>query len=205
MSTSYLTNVMDRYHGGWLKFEEGGDQILIPYLTRVKKIKTTEDFEVIEVLEGKMAKQELSVPFLHKLGNDTYSYFTDEKIKFTKLHMSVNKKSEILTLNDKHYHIKLSDECKKGTYYIGFPIKKNIKNMEYPDETRGGSRFFDSWFPLIKKDEFNLSRFLHYGSYSEGCMTVSHRESGGKSWSDIFVEIMHSRVGGDYLAQIEVS
>lgn len=206
MKTSYLTRVVDRLHSGWLKVELGsGDEISIPYSTKVNVLKTTNKFEFVEILEGKMAKHELAVPFLRKLRCDTYSYFTDERVMFSKLNMRVDRKASVLLLDNKRYRIKLSDDCKNGTYYVGFPIKKKIINKDYSDELHGGSRFFDTWFPLIRKDEFNISRFLHYGSYSEGCITVSHHGSGGKSWSEIFFKIMHSRINNAYLALLEVN
>lgn len=204
MKTSYLTNVIDRYHRGWLTFAAGGNQVSIPYLTRVKRIKSTDNFELVEILEGKFANQKVEIPFLQKTGNDAYSYFTDAEIGFKRLDITINRKKGILTLGKNHYVVELSKECENGIYLIGFPIKKRILNKSYSDEERGGSRFYDSWFPLVRKDEFNMSRFLHYGTYSEGCMTVSHHGNKGKDWSDIFAKLMHSRIDNHYLAQVEV-
>jgi len=204
MKTNYLTNVIDRYHRGWLTFVVNGDQISIPYLTRVKMVESTDNFELVEILEGKFANQKVEVPFLQKTGNDAYSYFTDTKIDFKRLDITINRRKGILTLGKNQYVVELSEKCKNGTYLIGFPIKKRIINKNYSDEDRGGTRFYDSWFPLIKKDEFNMSRFLHYGTFSEGCLTVSHLGNKGKDWSDIFSILMHSRINDDYLAQIKV-
>lgn len=206
MKIYYLTHVVDRYHKGWLEaFLGSGDKVSIPYSTQAVILRKAKNYQNIKVLEGGMKNHKLMVPYLRKLGREVYSFFSDDKITFSKLHIIVNSETGTLLSDKKSYPVILSDGFGKGIYYVKFPIRRNKENALYSDETKGGSRFFDTWFPLIKKGEFNLSRFLHFGSFSKGCITVKYSLERKSYWSELFFKIMHSRIDDNYLARIEVN
>lgn len=205
MKIHYLTHVVDRYHRGWLEAVLGsGNKVSIPYSTRVVILRKAGNYQDIKVLEGEMKNQKLTVPYLRKLGQEVYSFFSDDNVIFSKLNIIVNSKASTLLLNNKSYSVLLGDGFEKGIYYVKFPVRRNKDSALYSDEVKGGSRFFDTWFPLIRKGEFNLSRFFHFGSFSKGCITVKYNPEKKGYWSELFFKLMHSRIDDNYLARIEV-
>jgi hypothetical protein len=200
----YLTEVMDRNHRGWLKIKDGPDTILLPYSTRVSIVNKNINSETIKIEESDRKGQVIKVPFLLKSTHGHYSFFSKKGIRFSRRIIHVKRKDNVFIMDGKRYAIEISDNCKDGTYFLKFPIRKfNTKGI-YLDETKGGSRFADTWFPLVSRDTLDQSRFLHYGTYSEGCITVKHIINMGSVWSDIFSQVMLSRIDDIYLAEIDV-
>jgi len=203
----YLTNVIDRYHRGWLKPFSDNNLFFLPYLTRAERIEFNINYEKIKIIEGNFKDYIIKVPYLIKNKRYFYSYFTDEKIEFKKNIIFLNKKNKTMILGKKIYKVEINYDFKKGDYLIDFPIRKNFLNKKYLDENKNGSRFADSWFPLIRKDEFNTFRFLHYGIFSKGCVSFRFDANKGKDWSYIFIKLMNSRIlinDNYYLAKMVV-
>lgn len=206
MKVHYLTEVVDRYRSGWLKINQNnGDKVLLPYSTKVLILKPIKDGELIKVLEGESKNLIVAVPYLIQSSQGHFSFFSKKGIKFSKTKIYVNKKTGRLILDKKHYPVSLDKSCTKGKYFVRFPVERRTPAKDYQNEEEGGSRFANSWFPLIKKNEFNFSRFLHYGSYSKGCVTVKHNPDKESCWPEIFFGLMRSRINSTYLATLVVN
>lgn len=201
----YLTRVVDRNYNGWLEIEKETKKILLPYSTKVSIIKSDTNGEWVKIMEGDKKYELFKVPFLAQSPNSHYSFFTDEKINFSMQTIHINIKDKTLNLDGKLYDIEINKNFNIGRYYLKFPIRKQDTKFAYLDETKGGSRFSDSWFPLISKNELDFSKYLHYGTYSRGCITVKHIIGKKTVWSEIFFKIMHSRINDNYLARVIVN
>src|SRR5581483_2221683 len=77
-------------------------------------------------------------------------------------------------------------------YLILNPDRRHSENVveSYVSEVNGGSRFAETWFPLVK-GEFEF-KYLHYGSFSKGCVTVLS----GSGWKDVYLYVISSRMKG---------
>jgi len=74
---------------------------------------------------------------------------------------------------------------------------------DYFNESIGGSRFAQTWFRLIPEEGIPGDVFLHYGSYSEGCLTVINSKD-FSVWNKIYLELMQCRESSMHVASLFV-
>jgi len=93
-----------------------------------------------------------------------------------------------------------AENLQPGQYAILSPDRRRIDKAtkKYISEGNGGSRFAETWFPLVKH-EFEF-QYLHYGTYSNGCITVTS----GSGWTELYLLIMKSRPRKMYHGTITV-
>lgn len=203
----YVEDVLDRKHSGWL---EGltSDEIAttLCYKTKVSLLSESKNNQIIKVEEGGHKDAVLTIPFKYQDKDAAVSYLSRnrENRKFS-LVLNKNKKTlEIKTIG--LFPVEVSPDIAEGIYTLQIPIRpiKKTFNPDYYDESIGGSRFVQTWFRLIPKKGVLNDIFLHYGSYSKGCITVINSKE-FPVWNKIYLTLMQSRLDDKYLASLLVN
>lgn len=190
MDQPRVKNVTDKVLCGWLPVEDNkGNTFEIFYSTEVKPIKNSLKFEIIEGFhKGKIVHINFKAIRL-KLFTSYFGKIPTREKCFIGLEL----KSKTLSFSDekgRHEVIVQANNLEPGTYLIAFPDRRHSDKIskEYLSEPDGGSRFAETWFPIVK-DKFEF-KYLHYGRFSNGCATVI---SSGNEWAVLYNHIVTSR------------
>jgi hypothetical protein len=203
----YLDNISDGYHKGWLEVNLiNGENIELPFGVLLERISTARKHELARVLEGNYKNSIVQLPY-NKLGNTNTSFLSEVTTNCKKLSVVLDISSKELIINELKYSVIFDPNYLiSDNYDILTPdFRHSSKSRtEYIDEKRGGSRFAESWFKLISSsDNINNSMYLHYGKYSNGCITFSH-DQGGNSWSKIVSSFSRSRYSPGIIAKLNI-
>jgi len=202
----YIDDVLDRQHCGWL---EGltEDEIPVPlcYKTRVILLDEGKRGQTIKVKEGTHKGTILTIPYKYQ-DRDAVISFLSKSRSIKKTSLNLNTKTKILYIkNIGSFPVKISSSIKLGTYSLQIPIRpiKKIFNPDYFDEKNGGSRFVQTWFRLIPTEGILEDIFLHYGSFSKGCITVLSNKK-LSVWNKIYLALTQSRVNDAYVSSLRI-
>lgn len=203
----FISRILDRFHRGWLtSFALSGQRIELPYSTKVILLKNLKDGQLVKIVENNVRGEIVKIPFVSSDFGQRQSYLSKNKIAYSKLILKLRKRDSLFFVGNKKYRCVVDENITNGNYFIKFPLSKLSINPRLVDETIGGSRFANTWFPIEKSDDRNMSRFLHYGSFSKGCITVKLNETPNNStWSEIYLKIMLARTNNNTLARLEIS
>lgn len=204
----YLNRILDYDNKGWLEViikNEGFKKL--PFSTKLSLIKREEDFETFKILEGNYKNKIAFVPYMVKGNNNSYSY-SDKNFVAHRSKILVIKEDQQMYINDKIYNIIANKQfLSPGKYCIDFPIftTKDI-NSDYLDEQKGGSRFAQTWFPFLSNKDLFIEKYIHFGSYSEGCITIPfiYGKKESNAWREIYFSLINSRSQNGKLAYLEV-
>jgi hypothetical protein len=201
-----IDSVLDRSHSGWL-IGLTQDEIKTPlcYKTKVIYIGKNINGEIIKVQEGNHIGKILIIPFQYKDKN-TYISYLSKDIQFDSTFLKLNRNKRILWINNLgEFAVKIDSGIPKGKYYLQIPERPVLKkfNPNYFNESLGGSRFAQSWFRLVSEKGKFKDIFLHYGSYSDGCITVINN-SKFSVWNKIYLALMKCRLNKKYLTSLVV-
>jgi hypothetical protein len=204
--TYFLTEVLDSINKGWLDIvAENEGPVSIPYSTRVKLLNSGEKNQKVVILEGYFKGKIGHIPYKSKNRTSFYSFLTPT------LRLSYGRKlrlsKDVLCISSKKFQVVMSlGSLKPGIYNIKFPVKTSKKlNGDYLDDNRGGSRFAESWFPVVDKNGCPSEKYIHFGSISEGCITVKYKLHDALCpWYFIYLTLIKSRNGKDNLAKLKV-
>lgn len=197
MISYFLDKVRDGLQLGWLKVKTIDErEIFIPYGIRVEKLSTTPKKESYRILEGIYENIIFNVSFF----KENISYFSplqNYQINNTKLLLQKTKKR--LILDKKTYSIILNYSIAEGEYNLLIPDYPHIPKLIeiYKDELNGGSKFASMWFKFVSKREttFQSKSYLHFGTYSKGCITFPYlKQEGCSKWTDISMKLAMSRI-----------
>ncbi|OGM76132.1 hypothetical protein A2210_02885 [Candidatus Woesebacteria bacterium RIFOXYA1_FULL_40_18] len=204
--TYFISKILDRFHRGWLtSFSLAGQRTELPYSTKVVLIKNLKDGQLIRVEENNIRGEIVKIPFLFSNFGQHQSYLSKNKINYSKLRLKLRKKDGLLLLGDKKYRCVVDENITNGDYLIKFPLPKLNLDPKLTNETSGGSRFANTWFPITRRDDRSMGRFLHFGSFSKGCITVRFDEDMNSIWSEIYLKIILARMNNNTLASLRVS
>ncbi len=98
-----------------------------------------------------------------------------------------------------------SRRIKSGTYYVllpEHPVNDLIKE-NYLDEKAGGSKAANVWFPLLKENGARTQRYIHFGTISQGCVTVKFPDH-GDDWSLLVKKLLQSRIRNGVIGTLHV-
>lgn len=203
----YIDDVLDRQHVGWL---EGltKDEILIPLCYKTEVILLDEDKknQVIKVREGAHKDTILTIPYKYQDNNVVVSFLSKSR-SIKKTSLNLNTKTKMLDVkNVGLFPVEISSDIKLGAYNLQMPIRpiKKILNSDYFDERIGGSRFVQTWFRLILTEGILEDTFLHYGSFSKGCITVLNNKE-LSVWNKIYLALTQSRLNDMYVSTLYIS
>lgn len=201
----FIGNVLDPINRGWVySIVDGRDRICLPYTTRVELVEVSENFEHIKILEGYYKGNTVKFPFMSRDDKFHYSFLIDR----CRLSKPITLKLNHDTLKFGNFKCEVLVEkniLNNKVYCIKFPVRSNkILPSHYFDESRGGSRFSDTWFPLQAKDELYPEKYLHFGSISEGCLTVKYNPLINEVWNTLYTKLIHSRMNEDNLGFLTI-
>lgn len=206
-SLFYVDDVLDRQHVGWL---EGltEDEILVPlcYKTEVILIGENKKGQIIKVNEGGHKGATLTIPYKYR-DSDALVSFLSKSSSRNKTSLNLNTKTKILNFKKVWFFpVEISPNVKHGEYKLQIPIRpiKKIFNPDYFDEKIGGSRFVETWFRLIPTEGILEDTFLHYGSFSKGCITVLNNKE-LSVWNKIYLTLTQSRLNDMYVSTLYIS
>lgn len=186
-----IVNITDKALKGWLPvIDEDKNEFELFYGTAISPIKNTDRYLVKEGFhKNKSVRINYSAIrprlFTRYIGK---KQFTEKAIVIIEL-----ERSKIAYWDARAYHefYIQAKNLEPGDYYIIFPDRKHSDRIskEYLDEASGGTRFAETWFPLVReKFEF---QYLHYGRFSNGCATVI---GNGKEWTGLYEYVITSRL-----------
>ena len=189
-----ISDVLDKKSKGWLKVESTTLGLgYLPYQTKVKVLGTENHKELVTILEGFFKGQEALCPFVS--WDDTGDYWSFIKTNSTRtraVKMICDSKNRVLMVNGlTKFSITLDNgELKKGRYLIHIPAYPHFKQSlgKYLDENRGGSRFAETWFKIVPVGGVHSGQFLHFGKYSQGCLTVL------ENWTELYSRLISRRL-----------
>lgn len=200
-----VSNVLDTRLKGWLPvIDRDKNKFQILYSTKIEFIKKT---NIFLIKEGQFKDAMAEIDFKNISPRLFKNYFTDTfKIKDNcELFLSLKDQILFYKLNEKSF-VEIyvhALELEPGIYKILLPKTKfkGQKTTRYIEEDMGGSRFAETWFPIIK-DKFE-ERYLHFGTYSLGCITIVAGQT--SKWNELFIFLLQSRMKGDYLGKIYIT
>lgn len=171
---------------GWIKapFKNFPSYRFLHSYLRVKVVDSAEG--IITPLEGKYASELFRVPRKNLQGNLV--------LPNTNMLIRANAKEGILQIEDcsREYQVKISPDLTDTPLYVGLPDYPHSAKIpsKYLDEKRGGSKFATTWFPLYDNSGKFKNQYLHYGKYSEGCITFIDK---GKFWNELYLLLLKNR------------
>jgi hypothetical protein len=183
---------------GWIiGIKSNGIKIFIHQTLLVEIVKIGAKSDLINIKEG---------PFKDTLCQIQHNLYGQSYIEnnFKQKNINISIKDFILTIDGQNYQIIQQTRILKGKYFIGYPIlQKNIRIPPYyTRESLGGSKFTQTWFPIVSKEDKIVS-YLHFGKISQGCLTVKYQDK-NDIWTDIYRKIISSRIKNNYLCKINI-
>jgi len=192
----FLDKVRDGSQSGWLKVAKtDGGEIFIPYGIHTQKLASGPRGETFRILEGNYEDAIIYTPFI----KEKISYFSTLKNKpaiNTDLLLHMSKKQ--LEIDKKIFSVIFDSSLDEGEYSLLIPDypHQSVSINLYSNESSGGSRFASTWFKFVKKEHSVLqsTSYLHFGTYSEGCITFPYIKSRNASdWSNLVLHLSRSR------------
>jgi len=206
MKKHYLNKVRDGYSKGWLKVRlSHNKEVFLPYGLLVEKVDSSNQTETIKILEGPYEGAIAPIPFLR----DRESYFSLFK-KSKNKSIVLETKDKHLLLNKKVFPVVFDDSIKIGDYFLYLPDypHNHVATKKYENEAKGGSRFASTWFRLVKDGDslFQSSSYLHFGTFSEGCITFPFFEKiGVSSWNELILALSLSRLKEGVCCKLQIT
>lgn len=200
-----ISNVLDKYLKGWLAVQLiDGTDIKLCYNTIIQPEFSGYSSPTFRICEGVF--DSCDAKFKNK--DDYY------KIKSTK----INKGAELtLSLRENKLEIRGlgvftvilgSIPLSLGNYDVMLPAYIHYKTPKlYLNEEVGGSRFSETWFELRSHINTKRGYFLHFGRYSEGCITVPFTKdsNSGFVWNKIYYFLLNARLKYSVLGKLSVT
>lgn len=192
-TTYRVNNVLDKSLRGWLPVTDTYRRKLEIFYTTL--VQPNDQFTEFEILEGFHKSKRVVIDY-QSINPRIFSAYLDKRVRITNeecfLFIELENNKLLYKaggrINELYVQAKNLDP---GKYLILFPDRRHTDKIsqEYIRENSDGSRFAETWFPLLKeKFEF---QYLHFGTYSNGCATVlSHQ---GQQWNHLYNYIVKSR------------
>lgn len=191
-----IDNVFFKPDSGWLlarhyEFESGR------YFPAFLKVAFTKHSSTIfSPLEGKY-KGELFVSKSSKVFN------TPDVMKNEEILLKVIKNKNEMIFNNHSYSV-VSSGLSDREMLVGLPDYPHFSKIpsKYLNEAKNGSRFATTWFPLFTTDGRFCDQYLHFGTYSEGCLTFN---GSGQEWEFLYFSLLTNRLNRtEYLAKVKI-
>lgn len=173
---------------GWLKVKTvSGNITYLPAFLKVQSEYIEKGREYFTILEGIYENQKVSVSLDNEKNNSSRLLVDVKHEPLIYLRYSVSQKK--LIIGDKKY---------AAADYAETPWKKGWYDIELPDYPHAGGRSYldrssraKTWFRIGHEG----SKYLHTGSRSLGCITITEIEK----WNEIYDKLIKARKG-DFLS-----
>jgi hypothetical protein len=171
---------------GWLKVKIIDDEIVsLPAFLKIQSNYIENGREYFTILEGLYRGQEASVSLDENKKSRFLLNIEHEPI----IHLQYSISKKVLIINNKEYQTTddVESPWKKGWYDIELP---DYPHKDYRSYVRISSRF-KTWFRIGHEG----TKYLHTGSRSLGCITITEVEK----WNEIYNKLIKARKG-DFLS-----
>ena len=184
----YVKNVSKR---GWLtvRHEDGlTEPKVLPYALKVQVIEIKEGREFFIVQEGPLMGHKMSI----RLTNEGKSFLTEENLHTRSIHLIYSRENEIVQIagTNKSYWAVLdfANPIANGIYDLEIPYEPHHRYGQYYEKY---SIYAKTWFRIGHSGD----RYLHFGRYSAGCITVRKQWYNSERWTEIYQLLISSRKG----------
>jgi len=150
VSNNRITNLLDRSNRGWIKASEEDKSFYIPYGTQIELLRNGG----YRINEGINQEKIVYIDFESIKPKLFTSYLSSELKSKPAVKMSLIQSQQKIYLPTTYkFYSVVSINLPNGTYKIMLPDHKHTDRMsaDYYNEHRGGSRFCESWFPLVSE------------------------------------------------------
>jgi len=193
----FLDKVRDSSQSGWLKVARiDGGEISIPYGILAQKLSSDSRGETYRILEGIYEDAIINTPLI-KEGSSYFSALKNKPI--AKINLLLHKSKKRLEIDKQIYLVIFDNSIEEGNYSLLIPDypHPSMSIKQYSNESEGGSRFASTWFKFVKKENsmFQSISYLHFGTYSEGCLTFPYtKKKSASDWSNLALRLSRSRI-----------
>jgi len=198
-----ISNVLDKNLKGWLPVKDfESNRFELPYTTEVI---VGNRLNSLEVTEGPYRSKSVYIDS-ENISPRFFSEYLDQPVVHSDCLITVILDRQILTYRDRQRGLVelaiKAEDIKTGYYSILVPDRRHKEKTlpRYLMEAVGGSRFAETWFPIMKKNfEF---RYLHFGSFSRGCITVLLNQT--NDWNSLYFYLISSRNNNQELGKLKI-
>lgn len=205
----FIDKILDPTLRGWIKvLKQNSKEVFICYGTRAELLETKIFYQVILIKEGIYKGQEVRIPYKRRSNSYKISYLSEltKPQGPAELFLDITK-SILYSPHLGKFKVVIKNDIQYGLYYLqlpDYPHSNRIGN-EYLDEKRGGSRFSETWFKIIPRNNEESEIYLHFGKYSEGCITVLYdSKSKVQMWNKIYLYLMSLRLDSTNVGILKV-
>lgn len=188
---------MDTISQGWLTCDMNNKKVQISQFTKVRLIEQKSDYEMVEILEGRYENKIISLPYIASNKKNKVTYLSEFEIinsPVVAFYSESKKKLLIKGLGEFSAYIK-NPFTKGDEIKICLPDYPHLErySSKFFNEKTGGSRFVGTWFKLLSNNSKIRDSYLHYGSISEGCLTVIYKKNDA-IWNKIYLYLLKHRL-----------
>ncbi|TAN34110.1 hypothetical protein EPN28_00550 [Patescibacteria group bacterium] len=196
VSDAFLYVSFEKGKGGWtiVKLENKNMEIALPAYLKVKLDKQDLKRQYFTILEDPWRDEKASV----KLESGGVSYLESTNHQTGPVHLIYYRSKNLLKFGNKTYE---TQDYKDDPD----PWQRKLYDIKIPDHSHDGGRYYLDradlamvWFKTTHKSD---DRYVHPGSFSLGCVTLTEIER----WDELCQILMKSRKGdGESIGFLEV-
>jgi len=172
---------------GWIEgLRKNGKSIPLPYGLKVDFLKVEDSREFFKILEGHEKRKEASIKFEN---GTTKTRFTEIKLYKPPCYITYNKTKDTVKIKGiaREFLVTMmhSAVLPDGIYKLEMPDFPHGTNPDYFKY----SVYAQTWFRIVYPGGY----YFHFGSISEGCITVLTQGNPNDSWTKIYKHIVLCR------------
>lgn len=172
---------------GWIGGKRSnGKKVPLPYGLMVDFLEVKDSREFFRILEGHEKGKEASI---RSEEGTTKTRFTERKIYKSPCYITYNKTKDTVKIKGiaREFHVTMlhSAVLPDGIYKLEIPDAPHNTNPDYLKF----SVYAKTWFRIVYSGEY----YFHFGSISEGCITVLPNVNPNDSWTKIYKHIVLCR------------
>lgn len=196
-----ICNVLDKTEKGWVSALVEETRQSICYGTTVNLLQRDDNFELVKIVDGPFLGKIAKIPYKRKSKNHHISYLGVDKKSRNNLVISYNSKQQELNILDLKLKAIYNGVLPTGLYSLLIPKYSHFKSKKYTNELDGGTRFAETWFQIQAQDFGLAGFFLHFGTITNGCITVV---DSGRKWTKVYLYLMQNRIDNKNVAWLKV-